>query len=251
MAVLDRLLDLVLLPLELYQWLVREALGLARDLFEDYGYLVVFLGTALENTLFLGLFIPGIFILILAGISAQNGLINLPLAILIAIAGTSIGDTVSYAGGRFGWQRALETTGKVPWMDTIRAALVHRPAVFVIAYHFMGYTRLVGPLTAGLLRIPFWRWWILDLVGATLWVTTYVVAGYILGRLGFQLSEADDNVRQLEWGFAILAVLAVGGWLLLRRRGGGKAPPRLLEALADENGDDLHTPVREDEPHTG
>src|SRR6266508_1944975 len=105
MDALDRLLDLLLLPIDLYRWLVRESLALARELFEDYGYLVGFLGTALENTLFLGLFIPGIFILILAGLSAENGLINLPLTFAIAVIGTSLGDTISYIGGRFGWKR--------------------------------------------------------------------------------------------------------------------------------------------------
>lgn len=238
MDIIDRLLDLLLLPIDLYRWLVRESLALARDLFRDYGYLVVFLGTALENTLFLGLFIPGIFILILAGLSAENGLINLPLTFVVALAGTSIGDTISYAGGRFGWKRAVETTRSVPWMDTIRAALTHHPAIFVIAYHFMGYTRLVGPLTAGLLRVPFRRWWIFDLIGATLWVGVYVTVGYIFGRLGLSLDDESGNVRRLEWLFAVLAVIAVGGWLLLRRRTGRRHPPRILEALADDDPED-------------
>src|SRR5215210_3150473 len=98
---MDSIIDLLRAPFDGYRWLVRESVGLARDLFQDYGYLVIFLGTALENTLFLGLFIPGIFVILLAGISAENGLINFPLALAIGVAGTSIGDTVSYAAGRF------------------------------------------------------------------------------------------------------------------------------------------------------
>jgi membrane protein DedA with SNARE-associated domain len=238
MDLLDRLLDLLTAPIDAYRWLVRQSVVWARDLFQEYGYLVVFLGTCLENTLFLGLFIPGIFVLLLAGISAENGLISFPLALVIGIAGTSLGDTLSYAGGRLGWRRALDHASKVPWMDAIRAALVRHPTIFVLAYHFMGYTRLVGPITAGALRLPFVRWWVLDFLGAVLWVTTYLSLGYLFGRLGFELDEAEDNVRRLEWLFVALALIGVAVWYFLHQRAERGKPPAILEALADEEPED-------------
>jgi len=234
---LDSIVDLLRAPFDGYRWLVRESVGLARDLFRDYGYLVVFLGTCLENTLFLGLFIPGIFVLLLAGISAENGLISFPLALVIGVAGTSLGDTASYLAGRFGWKRALEHTRNVPWMDTIQAALRRHPALFVLAYHFMGYTRLVGPILAGAFRLPALRWWLLDFAGAVLWVTTYLSLGFLFGRLGFELDEAEDNVRRLEWLFVGLALAGIVLWWLMRLRAGKGEPPAVLEALAEHEDD--------------
>jgi membrane-associated protein len=227
------ILDTLRAPLDGYRWLVRESVTLARDLFEQYGYLVIFLGTSLENTLFLGLFIPGILIIILAGISAYQGLIEWPLAFVIGVAGTSIGDTVSYMAGRYGWKRALQQTEKMLWMGTMRSALLRHTGVFVLAYHFMGYTRLVGPITAGALRIPFARWWCFDFLGAVIWVGTYLAAGMFFGRLGFTLDSAEDNIRKLEWLFAGLAVVAVVVTLYARRRGKDH-PPALAEALAED-----------------
>src|SRR5262249_52337804 len=128
-------LDVLRAPLDLYHWLVERSAALVRDLFDDYGYLVVFLGTCLENTLFLGVFIPGIFVILLAGISAYQGLISFPIALGVGVAGTSLGDTVSYLAGRYGWKRAVEHTERVPWMGTMRRILVHRTALFVLAYH--------------------------------------------------------------------------------------------------------------------
>jgi membrane-associated protein len=226
------IIDIIRAPLDGYRWLVREAVVLARELFSQYGYYVVFLGPCLENMLFLGLFIPGVFILLLGGISAYQGLISFPLALVLAIAGTVLGDTVSYAAGRFGWERALRHTQSMLWMDTIRAALLRRTALFVVCYHFMGYTRLIGPLTAGMMRLPFSRWWLLDVIGATLWVTTYMSIGYLFGRLGFTLDDAEENVRRLEW--LIIGIALAGlGLLYLSRRRGEKGPPKMLEALAE------------------
>ena len=237
MDVLDPILDILRAPIEGYRWLVRESMGLARDLFRDYGYLVVFLGTCLENMIFLGLFIPGIFVLLLAGISAENGLISFPVALMLGIAGTSLGDSASYLAGRFGWKRALEHTRNVPWMDTIQAALKRHPAWFILAYHFMGYTRLVGPILAGAFRLPPLRWWLLDFAGAVLWVTTYLSLGYLFGRLGFELDEAEDNVRRMEWLFVGLAVVGIIFWAVMRGRAGRGEPPAVLEAMAEDEKD--------------
>ena len=236
---MDPVLDILRAPLDVYRWLVQQAVTLARDLFSDYGYLVVFLGTCLENTLFLGLFIPGIFVILLAGISAHQGLISFPLALALGVAGTSLGDTVSYLAGRYGWKRALKHTENAPWMGMMRVALLRRTAIFVLAYHFLGYTRLVGPITAGALRIPFARWWALDFLGAVVWVSTYLVAGYICGRLGFTLDYAEDNLRRLEWLFAVLAVIGVTVWLLMRRSG-GHMTETMLEALTEPDEDKYH-----------
>lgn len=229
---LHSIIDVLRLPLDAYRWLVEQSVILVRDLFREYGYLVVFLGTCLENTLFLGLFVPGVFVMLLAGISASNGLISFPVALAVGVAGTSLGDTASYLAGRFGWKRALAHTEKAPWMGAMRSALLRRTGLFVLAYHFMGYTRLVGPITAGVLRIPFLRWWVLDFLGAVIWVTTYLSLGYTFGRLGFTLDAAEDNVRRLEWLVAVLAVVAVVTWLIARRRRGA-VTASVLEALSE------------------
>ena len=178
-----------------------------RTLFGRWGYLVVFFGIMLENLLFLGLVVPGVFVLLLAGLSAHEGLIDPRLALLYALLGASIGDTASYAAGRFGWRRALRRAEHLPFMGSVRLALLRRTGLFVLAYHFLGYTRVLGPVTAGALRLPFRRWYLLDL-GAGIWVGAYLGAGYLLGVLGISLSTADENVHRLD---RLLLVLAVGG----------------------------------------
>lgn len=215
--------------------LTELLIEIIRNLFGRWGYLVVFFGTMFENMLFLGLVIPGVFILLLAGLTAHEGLIDPRLALLCALLGTSIGDTASYAAGRFGWRRALRRAEQLPFMGSVRSALLRRTGLFVLAYHFLGYTRVLGPVTAGALRLPFRRWYLLDLLGAAVWVGAYLGAGYLLGVLGISLSTADENVHRLD---RLLLVLAVGGGaavliarIYLRRRATQALPPPVTDGV--------------------
>lgn len=193
-------------------------IDLVRTLFERWGYLVVFFGTMLENTLFLGLFVPGVFVLLLAGLSAQGGLIDLKVALALAILGTSLGDTASYLAGRFGWRAVLKRAEVLPFWGTVQETLRRRTGIFVLSYHFLGYTRLLGPLMAGVTRIPFRRWFITDFIGAVIWVATYMVGGYLLGGFGISLDTANDHAKKLDWVLIGLTVAGVGTYVWLRIR---------------------------------
>ncbi len=216
--------------------LTEFLIELIRTLFERWGYPVIFLGTFLENTLFLGLFVPGVFVLLLAGLSAHDGLVDLRGALAVAILGTSLGDTISYLAGRFGWRRALRRADRLPFMGTVRTALMRRTGLFVLAYHFLGYTRVVGPVTAGALRIPFRRWFLLDLLGAAIWVTAYTVGGYAVARwFGISLDTANENVKQLDHLLLAFGAVALAAIVVLRTRARRRlAAPTASADVADE-----------------
>ena len=187
---------------------IAEAL---RDLFDAYGYWVVLVGTLLENTLFLGLIVPGAIILLAAGLFAHEGIISLPIAIAVGLAGTIAGDSISYTVGRVGWYRAFQNRAFGRWSERIREPIMRWSVWFVLFYHFAGYSRMVGPAAAGLLRMPVRRWAPLDYTGAALWVSSHVLAGYVLGIFGVTLDPANERFRVIEWFlFAIFVV-----WVLI------------------------------------
>lgn len=206
--------------------LAEESAQLVEGLFQSYGYWVVFLGTFLENTLFLGLLVPGVLVMLLAGLSAHEGMLSLPVVVVLGIAGTAAGDTVSYVIGRLGWHRALTRLAGDRfnrWSEGLRQPIMRWSVLFVLFYHFAGYSRVVGPAAAGILRIPARRWVPLDYAGASLWVTAYVMAGYVLGRLGLTLDSTQGNFRIFEWLlFAAFVtwviILAISAPRLLRQR---------------------------------
>ncbi|MCH8993493.1 MAG: DedA family protein [Chloroflexi bacterium] len=195
-----------------FDWLTRQSLRLANHLFESYGYPTVFFAPLLENTLFLGALVPGTLIMLLAGLGAHDGLIEFWPAILLGIAGAIIGDTISYGMGRYGWQKLGPESRIVRWAEKMREPLLERSIWLVFTYHFAGYSRLVGPAASGFLRMPFRRWMLLDYTGVSLWVTTFITGGYLLGTFGLSLDDSDQNIRVFEiilFAFFIIAVVSV------------------------------------------
>ena len=205
-----------------YSSLLGWAADSIRELFDKYGYLVVFFGTLFENTLLLGLIVPGVIVILLAGLNAHDGAMNPFYAAGLGILGAVLGDTISYLMGRFGWARLGSGESMRAFSERVREPLLRRGAFFVLLYHFAGYTRLFGPTAAGLLRMPYRRWAPLDHLGAALWVSSFVALGYGLGAAGVTLDSTDKYFRYVEWG--LLAVIAV--WMLFAFRSGRDADLR-------------------------
>jgi membrane protein DedA with SNARE-associated domain len=195
-----------------YGDLTRLTLQFAEWLLDEYGYAAVFIVPLLENSFFLGLIVPGAFIIVIAGIGAQQGLIDWYIALPLAILGAIIGDTLSYLGGRYAWVHVFGARRVEGWRAKWRDTFLENARWVILLYHFLGYTRLIGPTAAGVLHIPFRRWAPLDYAGVALWVVSFGAAGYVLGVAGLSLEDSEDNVRVFEWAVAALVVI----WVLVR-----------------------------------
>ncbi|MCH8025168.1 MAG: DedA family protein [Chloroflexi bacterium] len=212
-----------------FNWLTEWALRLAKDLFESYGYLTVFLAPMLENTLFIGAIIPGTLVMLLAGLSAHEGLISFWPAVLLGILGAIIGDTISYGMGRYGWKRFGLESRFGRWAERMREPLLKHSIWLVLSYHFAGYSRLIGPAASGYLRLPLLRWMLLDYIGVTLWVISFLTAGYLLGVAGLTLDDSERNVQIFEiilFGFFVIAAVSV---LRMARRSGGRDARKAID----------------------
>ena len=241
-SLLDVLQWLASLPGEIFQAyssLLRWAADSVHSLFEDYGYWVVFFGTFAENTLFLGLLIPGSVVVILAGIAAQDGAMSFPLAAVIGWVGTVIGDTISYFMGRYGWTRFARSGSVREFTEKVREPILRKGAMFVLLYHFAGYTRVVGPAGAGLLRMPYRQWAPADYTGAGLWIVSYMGIGYALGLAGVSLDSTNEYFRYVEWGLLIL--FGVWGYFMIQ------AGQRFLEQHSgSDESDEQHVKAASD-----
>jgi membrane protein DedA with SNARE-associated domain len=138
-----------------------------------YGYLGVFLGTILE----------GEATVVLAGILCQQGFFELFSVIFVSLMGTLIGDQVFYYLARW---KGYEWACKSPRFrkNYPRASeLLGRHATWILLMsRFLYGLRMVIPATCGVMRIPAWRYSLLNLGSALIWTPLMAWLGYAFGK---------------------------------------------------------------------
>lgn len=212
-STLDLLLDVVTAPLDALNWLTDQLFLLLNELFERFGTPIVFFAALAEATVGLGVVFPGVVLLFLGGAFARGDGSELALVLALGIAGTILGDTISYTLGRFGSGWVVESR----FGSTVRlgaAMMSGRTRWLIPFYHLHSATRAVGPFGAGVIRLPLRMWMPLDYAGAVIANSIWIGAGAVLGRAVL----TDDG--RLEQHPALRIGLAVGAtvWLLLMHR---------------------------------
>lgn len=206
------MLHLLGAPLHLLGWLTDTLFLTVRALFDQFGIPIVFLSGLAEATFGVGLVFPGVVIMFLGGAQAAGDPGRLLLVLVAAVAGTAIGDTMSYGLGRWGGRYLLRSR----WGPSVRlgSALVEgRARWFIPLYHLYSVTRALGPFGAGAVRMPIMAWLPLDYLGATVANAIWVGGGAILGTA---VLTSDGRLQQhpaLRVGLVLLGVL----WFLLFR----------------------------------
>jgi len=191
---------------------------LLRNYLAHYGYWAVGAALLLENA---GLPIPGETILLLASFLAYSEhKLGLPYIILVAICAASVGDNLGYAIGFYGGRPLLERYQKTlhirPSLITRGEELFARygSATIFVARFIAGIRIIAGPL-AGVLRMPWRKFLLFNLLGAVVWVTVIAGVGYLFGK---HWEALLDVVQDANIAIAIVVLIFVTLLWWRRRR---------------------------------
>ncbi|HUO27012.1 MAG TPA: DedA family protein [Candidatus Aquilonibacter sp.] len=195
--------------------MTRHFLDLLRTALLNYGYWAVAVVLLLENA---GLPVPGETILLLASFLAYSQReLQLPWIIVVAIASATVGDNLGYWIGGCGGRRLLESYRsffRVPAATLERGEklfAVYGAATILFARFIFGMRVIAGPL-AGVLRMPWRRFFVFNFTGAVLWALAVSLAGFLFGS---QWSRLVNIVDRFDLVLAAVFVLVL---LLLWRR---------------------------------
>lgn len=170
--------------------LINNLIDALAPLYNQWGYLIVFLGVLGENTALVGLVLPGGTLALLGAFYARQGTLALPLVVLFAWLGTVIGYSTDYLLGRYALARLL------PWATSSRLGrhlrlagrlrqarrlLAHHGGKAIMISHAFGHIRSFVALTAGMTHMRYPRFLAFELVAALLWNTGYCLLGYLAG----------------------------------------------------------------------
>jgi membrane protein DedA with SNARE-associated domain len=175
--------------------------------FARYGYWVIFFGVMLENG---GVPVPGETVLLFAGFLANQGQINLVRAIITAIAGASVGDTLGYCLGRYGGKALIDKCRKrlgffARHFDRAQTYYLKHGQWAVFVARFITGLRMFSGIVAGSFKMPYLRFLAFDFSGAVIWATTICSVGFFFGSNWERLVHL---VKEFDW--FILSVMGLG-----------------------------------------
>jgi len=160
-----------------------------------------------EAALFIGFVLPGETSVIIAGVVASQGHVNIGLLCLLVVAAAIVGDSVGYAiGSRYGEQLL-----KIPIVRNRRASidralegLRKRGPVYVFVGRFTAFLRAVMPGLAGMSKMHYRRFLFANALGGVIWGVSFTLLGYFAGSA---LAKIEKYASWL--GLSLLVVMIV------------------------------------------
>jgi membrane protein DedA with SNARE-associated domain len=133
-----------------------------------FGLVAVYIGAAIEGDV----------TLVLSGVVAHLGFINLPLAMCLGAGGCFTGDTVLYFAGRLRSEAIRHTRAYRVVGPTVERIATRVGPWQIAASRFLYGTRMATMLFWGARQLSFPRFALIDLVGCAVWAALLGTVGY-------------------------------------------------------------------------
>lgn len=155
--------------------------------FGPWIYVLMFLIIFCETGLVVTPFLPGDSLLFALGaMTALDGGLSLGvLLVSLTVAGV-LGDTVNYHAGRYLGLRVFKPENKIlkkAYLDETTAFYERWGSFTIVVARFAPFARTFAPFVAGAASMRYNKFILYNILGAVLWVFTFVLAGHFFGNL--------------------------------------------------------------------
>ena len=200
MELIQQLLDFIL-------HIDKHLIEIVQD-YQTWTYLILFLIIFAETGLVVTPFLPGDSLLFAAGaiIAKPESGLNIFLMCFLLIIAAILGDLVNYHVGNYIGPKAF--SGKYKWLKasylekTQQFYLKHGGKTIIYA-RFIPIVRTFAPFVAGVGTMSYARFASYNVVGAIVWVVSFLFIGYFFGGL----PVIKDNFTYVIFGIIILSIL--------------------------------------------
>ncbi len=183
----------------------------SEKLLKEGGFYVVMFVIFAETGLFFGFFLPGDYLLFLAGMFVATGKLDVNIYLLIlglcvsAICGNFTGYWFGRKTGPVLYQRKDSFFFKKRYLKAAEEYYNKQGAFALIMGRFVPIVRTFAPIFAGVVKLDFKRFALYNIVGAIIWIASLTLMGYFLGRR-FE-KEINDYLLYIIIGFIIVTTI--------------------------------------------
>ena len=181
-----------------------------------YGIWAVLLLVLVED---FGVPAPGETVLIAAAIYAGAGELNVVSVGVTGFVAAVLGDNIGFAIGRYGGRALAERWGRYVFLTPKRLdkaqAFFDRQGSWIIVFaRYIEGLRQANGIIAGFSGMNWLRFLACNMLGAALWVGTWVTAGYFAGH---HITTIYDDVTRYSLFAVIAAAAIVIAWIAVHR----------------------------------
>ncbi len=171
-------------------------------------YVILFAIIFVETGLVIMPFLPGDSLLFVAGTFGALGSLNILTLIAVLSTAAIAGDTVNYWIGHFFGQRIEKSSYMVRnqlYLEKTRGFFKKHGGKAVVLARFVPIIRTFAPFVAGAANMHYGRFVFFNIWGGVLWVTVFILMGYLFGNIGF----VKENLTILVVGIVVISVLPI------------------------------------------
>lgn len=168
---------------EFFQYILNS-----EEIIRTGGLMLITLIVFAENGLFFAFFLPGDYLVFLAGVFCGTGILKVPILILLICMFTAavLGSLLGYIFGKY-FSGIFENREdsfffKKKHIETTRSYFEKYGSRTLIISRFLPIVRTFAPILAGLVKMKFPSFLINNVAGAAIWIGTLTGGGYLFGE---------------------------------------------------------------------
>jgi membrane protein DedA with SNARE-associated domain/rhodanese-related sulfurtransferase len=180
-----------------------------------FGLSLIFLNVLLEQ---LGLPVPAIPILVVAGALAANGKLPASGVFALALAASLIGDSAWYLAGRAYGVRVMKLLCRISLtpdtcVSQTQASFERWGAGAVVLAKFIPGLSMIAPPLAGATRMRFARFLLFSAAGAAVWIGAALLAGLLLKS---QIARLLPRLSGIGSTVVVILIVLLGAYIAFK-----------------------------------
>lgn len=181
-------------------WEHLQNLTDAQSILSKGGFYFLLIVVFAETGLFFGFFLPGDYLLFMAGLLCSSGMIDVSLGtlllsvILAGILGNYTGYWFGYRTGPMLFSKNDSLFFKKRYVVIAEEFYAKHGGMALVLGRFFPIIRTFAPIFAGVVKVDFKKFTLYNLAGSIMWVNTFILSGYFLGRKYPQLKDYLEYV---------------------------------------------------------
>lgn len=204
-------------------WEHLQNLTDAQAILSKGGFYLLLVVVYAETGLFFGFFLPGDYLLFMAGLLCATGFLDVHIAVLVlsliaaGILGNFTGYWFGYRTGPVMLRRPDSLFFKKRYVTMADEFYQKYGGMALVLGRFFPIIRTFAPIFAGVVKVDFKRFTLYNVIGSVAWVVALTLTGYFLGRQYPQLRHYLQYIV-----FALIAVTTVPLLIAFFKKGNSK-----------------------------